>query len=53
VNVQHNCMDNDCAPTGSRAIFQERQLTNQTQAQIAHSNNPTDFILNTAQMRDA
>ncbi|KAJ6503838.1 hypothetical protein C8R45DRAFT_894926 [Mycena sanguinolenta] len=53
VNVQHNCMDNNCGPTASRAVYQERQPTNLTQAQIAHSANPTDLVLNTAQMRDA
>ncbi|KAF8180489.1 hypothetical protein K438DRAFT_1908238 [Mycena galopus ATCC 62051] len=53
VNVQHNCMDNNCGPTASQPVYQERQRTNQTRAQIAHLNNPTDFVLNTAQMRDA
>ncbi|KAJ7886066.1 hypothetical protein B0H13DRAFT_2535282 [Mycena leptocephala] len=53
VNVQHNCMDNQCGPTGSRPVFQERERTNQTRAQIAHLQNPTDVVLNTAQMRDA
>lgn len=53
MNVQHNCMDNQCGPTGSRPVFQERERTNQTRAQIAHLQNPTDVVLNTAQMRDA
>ncbi|KAJ7932017.1 hypothetical protein B0H13DRAFT_1451673, partial [Mycena leptocephala] len=51
--TQHNCMDNLCGPTGSRPVFQERVRTDQTKAQIAHSTNPTDLVLNTAQMRDA
>ncbi|KAJ6461447.1 hypothetical protein C8R45DRAFT_1056025 [Mycena sanguinolenta] len=53
VNVQHNCMDNKCGPTGSRPVFQERERTDQSRAQIVHSQNPTDLVLNTAQMRDA
>ncbi|KAJ6462550.1 hypothetical protein C8R45DRAFT_841581 [Mycena sanguinolenta] len=53
VNVQHNCMDNKCGPTGSRPVFQERERTDQSRAQIVHSQNPADLVLNTAQMRDA
>ncbi|KAJ7195401.1 hypothetical protein B0H12DRAFT_1299784, partial [Mycena haematopus] len=53
VNVQHNCLDNGCAPTSTRPVFQERIRTDQTRAQIAHTQSPTDLILNTAQMRDA
>ncbi|KAJ7844241.1 hypothetical protein B0H14DRAFT_2585305 [Mycena olivaceomarginata] len=51
--TNHNCMDNQCGPTGLRPVYQERQLTDQTRALIAHSKNPTDLVLNTAQMRDA
>ncbi|KAJ7710473.1 hypothetical protein B0H17DRAFT_914738 [Mycena rosella] len=53
VNVQHNCLDNNCGPTTSRPVYQERQITTHTQAQIAHLVSPTDLVLNTAQMRDA
>ncbi|KAJ7223860.1 hypothetical protein B0H12DRAFT_1213067 [Mycena haematopus] len=53
VNVQHNCLDHGCAPTSTRPVFQERIRTDQTRAQIAHTQNPTDLVLNTAQMRDA
>ncbi|KAK7006456.1 hypothetical protein R3P38DRAFT_3038299 [Favolaschia claudopus] len=53
VNVQHNCQDNGCGPTGSRTVFQERQRTEQTRAEIVHTQNLTDLVLNTAQMRDA
>ncbi|KAJ7601530.1 hypothetical protein B0H17DRAFT_1241343 [Mycena rosella] len=52
-NVQHNCIDNNCGPAGSRPVYQERQITNHTRAEIAHLQNPTDLVLNTAQMRDA
>ncbi|KAJ6474054.1 hypothetical protein C8R47DRAFT_1076489 [Mycena vitilis] len=53
VNVQHNCLDNKCGPTGSRFVFQEREKTAQTRAEIVHTQNPADLVLNTAQMRDA
>ncbi|KAK6992397.1 hypothetical protein R3P38DRAFT_2570511 [Favolaschia claudopus] len=53
VNVQHNCMDNHCAATATRAIFQERAKTNQTRSEVAHQTNIHDVVLNTAQMRDA
>ncbi|KAJ7659053.1 hypothetical protein DFH06DRAFT_1326896 [Mycena polygramma] len=53
VNVQHNCLDNKCGPSGSRPVFQERIKTTQTRAEIAHSKNTHDIVLNTAQMRDA
>ncbi|KAJ6543258.1 hypothetical protein DFH09DRAFT_1249389 [Mycena vulgaris] len=53
VNVQHNCLDNKCGPTAYRPVYQECELTTHTQAQIQHSTNPMDLVLNTAQMRDA
>ncbi|KAJ7770349.1 hypothetical protein B0H14DRAFT_2402407 [Mycena olivaceomarginata] len=53
VNVQHNCIDNKCGPTGARTVFQERFKTNQTRAEIVHTRNVQDIVLNTAQMRDA
>ncbi|KAK7027138.1 hypothetical protein R3P38DRAFT_3268099 [Favolaschia claudopus] len=53
VNVQHNCQDNGCGPTGSRRVFQERQQTEHTRPEISHVQNLTDLVLNVAQMRDA
>ncbi|KAJ7246704.1 hypothetical protein C8J57DRAFT_1438159 [Mycena rebaudengoi] len=54
VNVQHNCIDNKCGPTGTRPIYQEReQVADQTAAKIAHLGRADDLVLNTAQMRDA
>ncbi|KAJ7751599.1 hypothetical protein B0H16DRAFT_1839904 [Mycena metata] len=53
VNVQHNCIDNNCGPTGSQPVYQERVKTTQTRAHIAHLRNVDDIVLNTAQMRDA
>ncbi|KAJ7753154.1 hypothetical protein B0H14DRAFT_3096750 [Mycena olivaceomarginata] len=40
-------------PTGARTVFQERFKTNQTRAEIVHTRNVQDIVLNTAQMRDA
>ena len=34
-------------------MYQERELTDQTQPLVAHSQHPEDIVLNTAQMRDA
>ncbi|KAJ7110547.1 hypothetical protein C8R44DRAFT_633975 [Mycena epipterygia] len=53
VNVQHNCIDNKCGPTGTRPVFQERAKTTLMRSEIVHSRNPHDIVLNTAQMRDA
>ncbi|KAJ7634450.1 hypothetical protein FB45DRAFT_1025398 [Roridomyces roridus] len=53
VNVQHNCMDNACGPTGTAPVRQEQAKTTHTVARIAHDKKPDDFVLNTAQMRDA
>ncbi|KAJ7823425.1 hypothetical protein B0H14DRAFT_2597923 [Mycena olivaceomarginata] len=53
VNVQHNHIDNKYGPTGARTVFQERFKTNQTRAEIVHTRNVQDIVLNTAQMRDA
>ncbi|KAK7015952.1 hypothetical protein R3P38DRAFT_3203654 [Favolaschia claudopus] len=53
VNVQHNCMDHQCAATATQAVYQERTKTNQIRSEIAHRSNIDDVVLNTAQMRDA
>jgi hypothetical protein len=53
VNVQHNCLENNCAPTGSVPVFQERTKTTRTIARVVHVRNVDDVVLNTAQMRDA
>ncbi|KAJ7294046.1 hypothetical protein C8J57DRAFT_1042339 [Mycena rebaudengoi] len=53
INVQHNCEVHKCGPTGFQHVYQERELTQHTRAVIAHVGEPEDFILNTAQMRDA
>ncbi|KAJ7907725.1 hypothetical protein B0H13DRAFT_1568050, partial [Mycena leptocephala] len=53
VNVQHNCLDNQCRATATIPVFQERTKTSQTVARVAHTKNVNDIVLNTAQMRDA
>ncbi|KAJ7863811.1 hypothetical protein B0H14DRAFT_2348797, partial [Mycena olivaceomarginata] len=53
VNVQHNCAVHECADTGFRRIYQERQATEQTRPMIAHGGAKLDLLLNTCQMRDA
>ncbi|KAJ7874146.1 hypothetical protein B0H14DRAFT_3437824 [Mycena olivaceomarginata] len=53
VNVQHNCLDNNCTATGSAPVFQERVKTTRTTTRVAHVRNVDDVVLNTAQMRDA
>jgi hypothetical protein len=53
VNVQHNCLDNNCAATGSVPVLQERTKTTRTIARVVHVRNVDDVVLNTAQMRDA
>ncbi|KAI6011162.1 hypothetical protein BKA83DRAFT_4067687 [Pisolithus microcarpus] len=52
VNVQHNCAGNGCTGTSTVPVYEERERTTKTQQRISHRN-PSDFILNTAQMRDA
>ncbi|KAF8192221.1 hypothetical protein K438DRAFT_1762221 [Mycena galopus ATCC 62051] len=53
VNVQHNCIENRCGPTGTRPVYQERTKSTLTRSEIAHKQNIEDVVLNTAQMRDA
>ncbi|KAJ7914195.1 hypothetical protein B0H13DRAFT_1567280, partial [Mycena leptocephala] len=53
INMQHNCAVHECADTGFRRIYQERQATEQTRPMIAHGGPKLDLLLNTCQMRDA
>ncbi|KAI6014953.1 hypothetical protein EDC04DRAFT_2549657, partial [Pisolithus marmoratus] len=52
VNVQHDCARNGCTGTSAIPVYEECERTTKTQQWIGHQN-PSDFILNTAQMRDA
>ena len=46
-NTQHRCYDHDCATSGLVQVYQERQLTDRTQALVQHQV-PDDLILNMA-----
>ncbi|KAI6029000.1 hypothetical protein EDC04DRAFT_2572701, partial [Pisolithus marmoratus] len=52
VNVQHNCARNGCTGMSAIPVYEECERTTKTQQWIGHQN-PSDFILNTAQMHDA
>ncbi|KAF8156763.1 hypothetical protein B0H34DRAFT_783108 [Crassisporium funariophilum] len=52
VNVQHNCVEHLCTLANSRVVFQEREATENFHLGVRHIM-PNDFVLNTAQMRDA
>ncbi|KAF8891836.1 hypothetical protein BD779DRAFT_1437618 [Infundibulicybe gibba] len=52
VNVQHRCASHRCEMTDATFVQQERHATSITKATVSHSN-PSDLVLNTAQMRDA
>ncbi|EGN93346.1 hypothetical protein SERLA73DRAFT_156314 [Serpula lacrymans var. lacrymans S7.3] len=51
-HVQHNCIDNQCEASGTRPVYQEHQLTDQTQPSLTHKH-PSNIVMNTAQMWDA
>ncbi|KAF7325590.1 hypothetical protein MKEN_00408600 [Mycena kentingensis (nom. inval.)] len=55
VNIQHNCLDNNCQSARTKRKFQEREEIQERGDEIRHMNGkaPVDWILNTAQMRDA
>ena len=53
VNVQHNCVQHNCATAHVHHIYQEHECTDQTQPAVSHIHNPKDVVLNTVQMRDA
>ncbi|KAG6808386.1 hypothetical protein H0H92_004302, partial [Tricholoma furcatifolium] len=52
VNVQHNCVEHACKLVKSRVVYQEREATGKRELSVQH-NNPHDYVLNTAQMRNA
>ncbi|KAL4242638.1 hypothetical protein ABKN59_011827 [Abortiporus biennis] len=45
VNVQHNCYDGKCTPTGRRARFQERLETEIQEPMLIHTDDDS-FVLN-------
>ncbi|KAH9925298.1 uncharacterized protein B0H18DRAFT_933788 [Fomitopsis serialis] len=52
VNVQHNCLDGKCRPTGIRRCVRERMETEITQTFIEHTND-THYILNMHALHNA
>ncbi|KIJ47113.1 hypothetical protein M422DRAFT_136230, partial [Sphaerobolus stellatus SS14] len=52
VNIQHNCHDNKCTIELGAVAMQEREKSSDRKFIVKHLN-PSDFILNTSQMRDA
>ncbi|KAJ7478788.1 hypothetical protein B0H11DRAFT_2423771 [Mycena galericulata] len=52
INIQHNCVDNNCQSTRTRVIFNEREATSERALQVQHTARD-DMIINTGQMRDA
>jgi hypothetical protein len=50
--MQHNCAQHHCRTKETQPIFQEREKTDQMASAVSHDM-PQDFVLNTAQMRDA
>ncbi|KAI5829030.1 hypothetical protein EV122DRAFT_180971, partial [Schizophyllum commune] len=53
VNVQHNCLDNQCAIRQTRVRQQEGEEAPERVSEVVHQGDLKDFILNTAQMRSA
>ncbi|KAJ3739985.1 hypothetical protein DFH05DRAFT_1406273 [Lentinula detonsa] len=52
VNLQHNCVDNQCPTNKTGAVMKEREISKEKELKVEH-NNASDLILNTAQMRSA
>ncbi|KAI6040695.1 hypothetical protein EDC04DRAFT_2512352, partial [Pisolithus marmoratus] len=52
VNVQHNCAGHHCTGSSSVSVYKECEKTTKTMQRIEHYN-PSDLILNTAQMHNA
>ncbi|PBK90657.1 hypothetical protein ARMGADRAFT_866159, partial [Armillaria gallica] len=53
INTPHNCRWNRCGLTGLREVRQEHQGTGEMESMIEHRINPSDRILNLAQMHNA
>ncbi|KAJ6580335.1 hypothetical protein B0H10DRAFT_2179659 [Mycena sp. CBHHK59/15] len=53
INVAHNCAANDCKPTNTRQLLQEREATDQFEDELKHPIQPDDCFLNLSQLRSA
>ncbi|KAF9059623.1 hypothetical protein BDP27DRAFT_1238327, partial [Rhodocollybia butyracea] len=52
VNVQHDCTRHGCSIQYNIATFQEREKSSEMKGGVVHQGDPSDLVLNTAQMRD-
>ncbi|ESK81655.1 hypothetical protein Moror_3234 [Moniliophthora roreri MCA 2997] len=52
VNTPHNCVSNKCGLTGSRSVYHECTLTSHIIPQVEHLSNPTEQVLNVAQLQN-
>ncbi|KAJ4465765.1 hypothetical protein C8J55DRAFT_405138, partial [Lentinula edodes] len=53
LNVQHDCVQNKCQVEGKAAVRQEQEMTSELKDVVVHKGDLEDWVLNTAQMRDA
>ncbi|KAJ3916142.1 hypothetical protein F5877DRAFT_47159, partial [Lentinula edodes] len=53
LNVQHDCTRNRCKIDGKIRVRQEQQKTTEVKDTVIHTGVLEDWVLNTAQMRDA
>ncbi|KAJ4473242.1 hypothetical protein C8R41DRAFT_968057, partial [Lentinula lateritia] len=53
LNVQHDCIRNKCQIEGKAPVRQEREKTSKLKDVVVHKGVLEDWVLNTAQMRDA
>ncbi|KAJ3912202.1 hypothetical protein F5877DRAFT_93625 [Lentinula edodes] len=53
LNVQHDCIQNKCQIEGKAPVHQEREKTSELTDIVVHKGVLEDWVLNTAQMRDA
>ncbi|KAF9070031.1 hypothetical protein BDP27DRAFT_1420467 [Rhodocollybia butyracea] len=52
VNIQHDCTRHGCSIQYNIATFQEREKSSEMKGGVVHQGDPSDLVLNTAQMRD-
>ena len=53
VNLQHHCDVHNCTPSEATQAIAGHKETSNTRPVIVHKGNQSDFVLNTAKMRDA
>ncbi|KAF8519286.1 hypothetical protein JB92DRAFT_2710886, partial [Gautieria morchelliformis] len=52
INVQHDCQTGGCVPDGTKAVLQEREITNLTIPTLAHKDDK-HYIINLAAFHNA